>query len=193
MEAKKGDKSLSEAFKKNLNSASQALYNIFQWMRLCPDLEQRFFADVRVFTMDINSKDVLLRMHRAEKGSTIPLQYRFAEVTEIHNYSRIQICHIVKTVLLDYTGAILHPIIKRTFQKVAEMGTSVGAGRKRKDHVANLEVEALREGGSSQDTVTPTQQTHTGASFGTELLSLSAAENAPKRPRRGNRTNASLE
>lgn len=193
MEAKKLDGSLSHAFQRNLCSASQALFNIFQWMRHSSELEQEFFTDVRVFTMDINNKDATLRMHRAEKGSEAHLQYKFVEVKEIRNYNRIQICHIIKTVLLDYAAAILHPILKRTFQQVAEMGTSIGTGKKRKDYQDELRREGPGRGNSSQDTVMPPQQSHTGLSFPTEVLTTSDVENAPKRSRTRRKDNAADE
>src|SRR6202012_162893 len=87
MEAKREDNSLRTASEKNLYSTSQALFNIFQWMRLVPELHQRFFKDVRTFGIVLNNEDIVLRIHRAEKDRDGQLRYEFTEVANIRNYT----------------------------------------------------------------------------------------------------------
>src|ERR1700761_9054672 len=187
MEAKREDNSLRTASEKNLYSTSQALFNMFQWMRLVPELHQRFFKDVRTFGIVLNNEDMVLRIHRAEKDGDGQLRYEFTEVAKIRNYSRDAACHLVKSVLLDYALPQLHPILKDTFQRVAEMGHAWKSGAKRKQDVMDAQTTTLRTDDSlpPEETDTPRlQSTNTGISFDADNLTLGVQESAPKRTRK---------
>ena len=187
MEAKRDDNSLRDAFEKNLHSASQALFNIFQWMRLFSELEEQFFKDVRVFTIVLNNEDMLLRMHRAEKSSEGRLRYEFTEVAKIRDYDRFGACHLVKSVLVDYALPHLHPILRETFKRVAELDHTSETGTKRKQNVMNTQTvaETINPNIMPEETNTPQlQSTNTGISFDADNLELSGPGDAPKRSKR---------
>ncbi|KIW97662.1 uncharacterized protein Z519_01246 [Cladophialophora bantiana CBS 173.52] len=187
MEAKREDSSLRTAFEKNLYSASQALFNIFQWMRLIPQLHQKFFKDVRTFSIVLNNEDMVLRMHRAERDGDSQLRYEFTEVAKIRDYSRDAACHLVKSILLDYGLSHLHPILKDTFRMVVEMDHLRESGAKRKQDLMDAQTitEVINNGPGPEETDTPRlQSTNTGLSFDADNLTLTARENAPKRSRK---------
>ncbi|KIX05237.1 uncharacterized protein Z518_06109 [Rhinocladiella mackenziei CBS 650.93] len=187
MEAKREDSSLRTAFEKNLYSTSQALSNIFQWMRLIPELHQQFFKDVRTFSIVLNNEDMVLRMHRAERDRGGQLRYEFTEVAKVRDYSRDAACHLVKSVLLDYGLLHLHPILKDTFRKVAEMDPSRESGAKRKQDFVDVQTTTriIDEDQVPEETDTPRLQSiNTGISFDADNLTLAGPDNAPKRSRK---------
>ncbi|RMD43469.1 hypothetical protein DV735_g1659, partial [Chaetothyriales sp. CBS 134920] len=139
IEAKKDDNSLRDAFEKALYSASQALFNIYQWMRLEARLEDEFFDHVRVFTIVLNNEDITLRIHRAAKADDGRLRYRFAVVSKIKDYNRFQACHLVKSVLVDYGIPHLHPILKDTYETVSRMDGLGETGTKRKQAATDMQ------------------------------------------------------
>lgn len=189
LEAKREDNSLRDAFEKNLHSTSQALLNIFQWMRLDQTLLPQFFKDVRTFSIVLNNEDMVLRMHRAEIVGDGQLRYQFTEVAHIRGYSRDAACHLVKSVLLDYALPKLRPILKASFQKVTEMDRARENGAKRKQDSIDIQTTAQINNGSALDeTETPQLQSiNTGISFDADNLTLTGSENAPKRSKRGGR------
>ncbi|KIX09790.1 uncharacterized protein Z518_00871 [Rhinocladiella mackenziei CBS 650.93] len=119
MEVKRSADNLESAFRANLHSASQALYNIFQWMSLV-DLNDIFWENVRVFSIDLNAREIKLRVHRAAPESDNSLRFYFDDITSLTEYTRDQACQLVKGVLLDYAKSELYGILKNTFQKVSE-------------------------------------------------------------------------
>ncbi|KAL9105892.1 MAG: hypothetical protein Q9227_009003 [Pyrenula ochraceoflavens] len=125
LEAKKADDAIRRsAQERNLHSASQALFNIYQWMRGHADTEKSFFENVRIFTIALNAEDIRLRIHRAEKGEGDRLVFNFSEVVSFNQYSQVIANHLVKRVLLDYAKPHLYPALKIAFLRVVrkEMG-----------------------------------------------------------------------
>lgn len=185
MEAKREDSSLRAAFEKNLYSTSQALFNIFQWMRQVPRLLEKFFKDVRTFSIVLNNEDMVLRMHRAERNTDDRLRYHFTEVARIRNYSRDAACHMVKSVLLDYALPHLHPILKETFQRVAGLDHLRESGAKRKQDLMDAQppTQVIDDGPGPGETDPPQLQSiNTGISFDADNLTLAGP---PKRSRKG--------
>lgn len=124
MEVKRSADNLEAAFRANLYSASQSLYNIFQWMAPV-GLHETFFEHVRVFSMDLNAREVKLRVHRAALDDEDLLCFHFDEIISMSGYTRDQVCQLVKSVLEDYVRSELHDIFKTTFQKVSEKEQSL--------------------------------------------------------------------
>ncbi|RMZ90558.1 hypothetical protein DV736_g2212, partial [Chaetothyriales sp. CBS 134916] len=185
VEAKKDDNSLRDAFEKALHAASQSLFNIYQWMRLVLRLEEQFFENVRVFTIVLNNEDITLRIHRAVKGPGDRLRYKFALVAKIKDYNRLEACHVVKSVLVDYALPHLHPILKDTYETVAKMDRPGETGTKRKQAVEDTQPPAQT---TEEPSTLGLESASTGISFDAHNLDLSVSGSNPKRSRRGRRT-----
>ncbi|RMZ78444.1 hypothetical protein DV737_g3889, partial [Chaetothyriales sp. CBS 132003] len=185
IEAKRDDNSLRDAFEKALHAASQALFNIYQWMRLVPRLEEQFFDNVRVFSIVLNNEDITLRIHRVERGPGDRLRYRFALVAKIKDYNRFEACHMVKSVLVDYALPHLHPILKEAYETVAKMDRPGETGTKRKQAVTDPEAQAQA---AEEPSTLGLESSSTGISFDADNLALSASGSNPKRSRRARRT-----
>jgi hypothetical protein len=119
IEVKRCADNLEAAFRANLYSASQALYNIFQWMSFV-ELHETFWEKVRVFSMDLNAQEIKLRVHRAALTDDQLLCFYFDDVISLTNYTRDQAYQLVKSVLLDYAKSELHHILKDTFERVSK-------------------------------------------------------------------------
>ena len=120
MEVKRGAHDLKTAFMANLHSASQALYNIYEWMSQAGH-QETFFDSVRVFSFDLNAHEISMRVHRAmlSPSENIPLTYLFDEIVSINGYSRDQACLLFKNVLIEYGEKELYGILKSTFEEVS--------------------------------------------------------------------------
>lgn len=157
MEVKRSADNLEAAFRANLHSASQALYNIFQWMSLV-DLDGIFFQKVRVFSMDLNAQEVKVRAHRAMLDHNNSLSFHFDDLTSLSNYTRDQVCQLVKSVLLDYARNELHDILKNAFQKVSEKEQSLAqeeAKSRNKRRINAPESRSSKRGRSHADVAVP--------------------------------------
>jgi hypothetical protein len=119
MEVKRAADNLESAFRANLLSASQALYNIFIWMDRAGQ-QKDFFDHVRIFTMDLNAQEIHLRMHRAVRDEENFLTYQFTDIASLVGYNKDQACHLVRNVLMEYAEKELHGILKSTFQEVSQ-------------------------------------------------------------------------
>ena len=117
-EVKRSRDNFEAAFRPNLHSASQALYNTIQWMSIA-DLHETLWGKVRVFSMYLNAQEIKLRVHRAALDHENSLCFQFDDVVSLTNYTRDQACNLVKVVLLDHATNELHAIVKDTFQKVS--------------------------------------------------------------------------
>lgn len=183
MEAKRDDCSLQDAFEKNLHSASQALLNIYHWVRIASDLAEKFFTEVRVFSIDLNNEDMTLRMHRAERDRrdrTDRLRFEYSTVVRIRDYDQFDTCHIIKSVLVDYAQERLLPILKTIFKRVAQSGAS-NAGRTKRTHDAMQAVPSAVE----EPEVPALETASTGLSFGAGSMRLEEPSNVSKRSRPG--------
>jgi hypothetical protein len=118
-EVKKAAADLQDAYTANLHSASQALYNIYNWM-VRAELEDEFLEKVRVFSVVFNAKDLGVRVHRAVKLPTGKgnLSFQFDEFTPLGTYTKDQACLLIHTILADYAAGELHPILKSTYVEI---------------------------------------------------------------------------
>lgn len=128
LEAKKPDANRGEtlASLQNLNTATQALHNIYVFMKIA-EQEQVFFDDVRVFSIVASSQVFEVRMHRAMKidKPRIEPDYPLAfaqdvvlKLTSPEHYKKAEVFHIVQNIFVEYGVKILHPILKDAVQKV---------------------------------------------------------------------------
>ena len=121
LEAKAKEISLQEAEHKNLYTTSQALFNIYQWMKEA-NMKNEFFRNVRVFSLVMNSMCVRIRVHHAysaEKEKGIELEYSFDEVCDERIDDRKDyFCAIVRNILHEYGIKILYPILKKTYNTI---------------------------------------------------------------------------
>jgi hypothetical protein len=125
IEVKKAAGDLESAFRANLHSASQALYNIYIWMSQAQQ-EVVFFDRVRVFTMDLNVQEINLRMHRAVSDEQNCLSFHFDDIVSLKSYDRDQACQIVRNILVEYVGKELHGILQTAFEEVSRQEQMLG-------------------------------------------------------------------
>ena len=65
IEAKRGMQDLTYAIYCNMHNASQALWSMYKWMRAGKE-EKTFFEHVRVLSISISAREMIVRLHRAE-------------------------------------------------------------------------------------------------------------------------------
>ncbi|KAI9657953.1 MAG: hypothetical protein M1821_002610 [Bathelium mastoideum] len=122
-EVKKAAADLVAAHRANLNNASQALYNIWQWMKRADQLTE-FYEKVRVFTFVFNAQELSVRVHRAELDKDDDGQdalffvFDIVEEIEKHSYTRDKACLLVSSIMKNYADAELLPILQATFAEV---------------------------------------------------------------------------
>jgi hypothetical protein len=116
IEAKRARHDLDPALMANAYSASQALYNIYIWMKLAGELDT-FFRSVRVFTVVLNAQELALRCYRADLDGK-HMHFRYDDVVSQTSYTRDQACKLIRNILVAYGEEELHPVLKSTFQKV---------------------------------------------------------------------------
>ncbi|KAL9068584.1 MAG: hypothetical protein Q9157_006467 [Trypethelium eluteriae] len=137
-EVKKAAADLVAAQRANLNNASQALHNIWQWMKRADQLPE-FYEKVRVFTFVFNAQELSVRVHRAEidkdDDGEDALFFVFDTVEEVekHSYTRDKACFLVSSIMKDYADAELLPILQTTFMEVMRQEKAKNPS-KRKDN-----------------------------------------------------------
>lgn len=163
-EVKKAGADLQDAYTANLHSASQALYNIYNWM-VRAGQEELFFETVRVFSLVFNAQDLSVRVHRAVQLSTGGgvLGFHFDEFSSLARYTKDQACQLIQTILNDYAANELHPILKSTFVEVVKQEDERVAGKRKADGIRDFSSKRARK---YQDKIQ-----HTGQSFGMSSLS----------------------
>lgn len=128
LEAKKPDahKGESLASLQNLNTATQALYNIYVFMKRA-QMEQKFFKEVRFYSIIATSQVFEVRVHRAvELDADVhirhdyPLGFRHDVLLKIESehYEKAKVIHIVKNILTEYGVKKLHPILEEAVKEV---------------------------------------------------------------------------
>ncbi|TRX91784.1 hypothetical protein FHL15_007337 [Xylaria flabelliformis] len=105
-----------------IDSASQALYNIYMWMAKA-DHQAAFFKDVRLLSFAINTQQVIARAHRAVPvtvGGQTGLEFYYDELNANCQfyYTRDSICTFIHNILIDYAGSKLLGVIKAGVEKV---------------------------------------------------------------------------
>ena len=136
MEAKgkRGTPDNKVALAQNLNTASQALFNIYRCMKEAGDLET-FFKEVRVFSAVATAEGFWLRVHRPVQVNDLqhnkkeyPIGFMFDEVINLREqYTKSRVSGIVYNVLCRYGIEVLHPILKKTFKSLLERTSKLGS------------------------------------------------------------------
>ena len=120
IETKKQSDTLILALEKNLHTANQALFNIFRWIKKAGELDD-FFKNVRTFSIAMNAREIIARVHRAEPSTgSLPLNYAYDDLRTISPYSKKQVCKLIRSIL-EYGAQKLCEILKDTFQTVSEL------------------------------------------------------------------------
>jgi hypothetical protein len=130
-EVKKANDTLEAALLANLHSASQALLNIYAWMFRAQQA-QEFFQQVRIFTFVFNARNLTVRMHRATPQDITILHYHFVEFAEFTEYTKDEVCVLLRRILEKYAIEKLHPLLKSAFDTITgEHGKSVQERQRR--------------------------------------------------------------
>ncbi|KAJ2993907.1 hypothetical protein NUW58_g1186 [Xylaria curta] len=138
IEAKKGFHDLTPALMANMHSASQALFNIYAWMSEARH-QDKFFSDVRLFSIAINAKEFALRVHRArvaEEGEG--LEFCYDDICGGHAYKRDDVCNLIRNILVGYAETTLLDVLKSSVLAVLQNQRQIQA-LKRKGEVAGLD------------------------------------------------------
>lgn len=162
-EVKKAGADLQEAYTANLHSASQALYNIYNWM-VRAGQEDLFLEKVRVFSVVFNAQDLSVRVHRTVKLPTSggALGFQFDEFSPLDRYTKDQACLLIHTILTDYAATELHPLLKTAFVEVVDQEDERVASKRKIDASRHNSKRAKRNQNNMQ---------HTGQSFNMSNLS----------------------
>jgi hypothetical protein len=119
------DGSRDDVLKDNLNTASQALHNVYLLMKMAGH-ESLFFEKVRFYSTVCSHEGFKMRVHRAiqlDQGRIqpdCPLGFRFDVVHKKNGtYTKTEIHSLIKKVY-SYGVEILLPILKSAMQKILE-------------------------------------------------------------------------
>ncbi|KAI1130572.1 hypothetical protein F5Y10DRAFT_289243 [Nemania abortiva] len=137
VEAKKGFHDLEFALMANMHSASQALFNIYVWMSEAGH-QDKFFSDVRLFSLAINAKKFAFRVHRAqavEEGGGEGLEFYYDDICDGYNYKRDHVCNLIRNVIDSYAETTLLDVLKKSVLVVTQ---NQRQALKRKSEVAGL-------------------------------------------------------
>ena len=176
----------------NLNTASQALYNIYYCMKRTNDLDT-FFDKVRVFSATATVEGFLVRVHwplkiRKEQCNNreYPISFQFEEIARLKgDFSRARTTGVLYNILYKYGIQELHPILKNTIEKLLEHYP-------RKAHQSSLqEIEQATEFKNTQVEVDPqpASQDSSGRKRRARDLDDSFTSNVSNYRRRLDRTN----
>ncbi|KAI0869399.1 hypothetical protein GGS24DRAFT_478930 [Hypoxylon argillaceum] len=137
----------------NMHSASQALFNIYVWMSEAGH-QDKFFSDVRLFSIAINSQTFALRVHRAQivEGEGEGLQFSYDDICKGLGYKRDDVCNLIRNILVGYAEKTLLDVLK---QSVLAVSQNQRRALKRKSEVAGL---ATSGPPSKRTTVRPLDQ-----------------------------------
>ena len=126
--------------RQNLNAASQALHNMWTFMKIA-NQESTFFKDVRFFSATATSAGFQFRVHRAVMvgederiENDYPLGFHFDEIFRTDaNYKRSDVSVVVQNILFEYGVKTLLPILKsavtavlKKVRKNAELQSALG-------------------------------------------------------------------
>jgi hypothetical protein len=148
----------------NLNTASQALYNIYRCMKKANELDL-FFDKVRVFSAVATAEGFWLRVHRAVKvrerqcnNQDYPIGFTFDEVLQMRDeYSKKRVSSILRNVLCRYGVKTLHPIMKRIVKILLDRASVRGAQLSR-ENLSSVPIDSSNLGDLN---ITPASQATT--------------------------------
>jgi hypothetical protein len=117
----------NEAEFQNLNTASQALHNMYLFMKKADDVDT-FLNKVRFFSIVATAQSFEVRVHRAVQldsgdviaGSNYNIGFNFDNVAVVvgSDYTKEKVSRIVYNILFNYGVKILHPILKDAVEAV---------------------------------------------------------------------------
>ena len=115
------------AFYQNLNTASQALHNLYVFMKEAGD-EKNFFEKVRFYSAVATTAGFAVRVHRAfelgmNKGRIhpdYPLAFAYDEIFNTHggDYKKDEVLNVVKNIFFEYGVNTLLPILEKAVNSV---------------------------------------------------------------------------
>ncbi|KAI0904609.1 hypothetical protein F4823DRAFT_633865, partial [Ustulina deusta] len=122
VEAQKAFEGIQPAALANMHSASQALFNIWTWMKRAGQ-DEIFFKDVRVFSIAVNAEQFIVRAHRAKPISNdgeVALVFSYDDLNpkSKFEYTRDQVCTLIHNILIEYAEKKLLGILKSSVVKV---------------------------------------------------------------------------
>ena len=186
MEAKgkRGSLDNQKAQFQNLNTASQALYNIYYCMKRTEDLET-FFKEVRVFSAVATTEGLSIRVHWPVKlhheqcfNKEYPIGFQFGELGRLRgDYSRAQANSIVYNILHTYGVLKLHPILKKTIAQLLKLYPCKAPA----PLLAELEQAARTEAESGEAGPLPASQSSSGQKRRASALGHSFTSNSRRR------------
>ena len=142
----------------NLNTAAQALHNIFIVMKKA-ELEETFFREVRVFSIVATTACFELRVHRPIRlihghqyiKDDYPVRFGYDEILDIgSSYTKAMASRTVYNILYHYGVMKLHPIMKKALRIVLGVEAVAQAGGSGEENVNN-EAEAGCAGGTGEE------------------------------------------
>ncbi|GAP84235.1 hypothetical protein SAMD00023353_0700270 [Rosellinia necatrix] len=137
IEAKKGFRDLTPALVANMHSASQALFNIYVWMSEAGHKDE-FFSDVRLFSIAINAREFVLRVHRAQVvEESEGLEFYYDDICRGYEYERDNICNLIQNILVGYAEKTLLNVLRQSVLAVVRNQREMQA-LKRKSEAAGL-------------------------------------------------------
>ena len=118
----------------NLNNASQALHNMFEFCQDAgPRYRERFFSQVRFFSAVSSTEGLIVRIHRAvqvaENGSEedihipdYPLRFEFREFVKVsrENFDRETVLKILGKIFFSYAAGELLGLLQDAAKALAE-------------------------------------------------------------------------
>ena len=113
----------SRATHQSLNDAAHALYNMWQFMKVTPELEQKFFQSFMVFTAGGHGKEFWIKIHRPMRletqGCPMAFQYRHIPVTRSKPYSQEVVTLYLKNAMV-WSIEILLPHLRSAVDRVRQ-------------------------------------------------------------------------
>lgn len=123
-----GESAHLPAHRQNLNTATQALHNMYYFMsKAGPELLEAFYKKVRFYSIVADGTFFHVRVHRAielKKGriaEDYPLGFEYDVIHEQEGaYSKTKTTAIIKNILIEYGVKILRPLLQQTMEKIWE-------------------------------------------------------------------------
>ncbi|KAI0413208.1 hypothetical protein F5X98DRAFT_391160 [Xylaria grammica] len=118
IEAKGFFEDITPALHANMHSASQALFNIYVWMKRAGQTDT-FFRHVRLFSISMNASVIIVRTHRARALETGDgLEFLCDHLGTFWRFDRVYL--VIHTILAEYGAKELCEILKSTYQGVSK-------------------------------------------------------------------------
>lgn len=143
-----------------LHTASQSLYNVYNFMNAAGDLSP--FEKVRTFSIILSTYNVTLRTHWAEVSPFGNLIFHFKIIDERYILNAQTPSIIVHNILRGYASTTLFPILKKAWAKLAlsTMRAAVGTAAVAKMLKKHPEIAALVEDNDQIEAEEDSAQTH---------------------------------